>query len=132
LVSLPIFIPPIAPQSPSSIIWGWYNRPVVAAVPSGLNLTPLTIIKTTIVMGGELGQQVFISRMGSYFSQCHYLQMASRIPEGSYRISTRWLSGRGMKLTTHLHLLLHGSESSSNHQFLSYSQILQYFMEPEK
>jgi hypothetical protein len=29
---VPIFIPPIAPQSPSSIISGWYNRPVVAAV----------------------------------------------------------------------------------------------------
>jgi hypothetical protein len=29
---LPIFIPPISPQSPSPIIWGWYNRPVVAAV----------------------------------------------------------------------------------------------------
>jgi hypothetical protein len=28
----PIFIPPIAPQSPSSIIWGLYNRPEVAAV----------------------------------------------------------------------------------------------------
>jgi hypothetical protein len=32
-VSLPIFIPPIYPQSPSPIIRGWYNRPVVAAVP---------------------------------------------------------------------------------------------------
>jgi hypothetical protein len=42
---LQIFIPPIAPQSPSSIIWGCYNRPVVAAVPSGLSLTPLRIIK---------------------------------------------------------------------------------------
>jgi hypothetical protein len=41
---LPILIPPIAPQSPSSIIWGWYNRPVVAAVPSGLSLTPVRII----------------------------------------------------------------------------------------
>jgi hypothetical protein len=41
--SLPIFIPSNAPQSPSSIIWGWYNRPVVAAVPSGLSLTPLSI-----------------------------------------------------------------------------------------
>jgi hypothetical protein len=30
---LPIFIPPISPQSPSLIIRGWYNRPVVAAVP---------------------------------------------------------------------------------------------------
>jgi hypothetical protein len=29
---LPIFIPPIAPQSPSPILWGWYNRPEVAAV----------------------------------------------------------------------------------------------------
>jgi hypothetical protein len=42
---LSIFIPPIAPQSPSSIIWGWYNRPIVAAVPSGLSLTPLRIKK---------------------------------------------------------------------------------------
>jgi hypothetical protein len=23
---LPIFIPPISPQSPSPIIWGWYNK----------------------------------------------------------------------------------------------------------
>jgi hypothetical protein len=42
---LPTFIPPIAPQSPSSIIRGWYNRPVVAAVPSGLSLTQVRIIK---------------------------------------------------------------------------------------
>jgi hypothetical protein len=42
-----MFIPPISPQSPSSIIWGWYNRPVVAAVPSGLSLTPLTTTTTT-------------------------------------------------------------------------------------
>jgi hypothetical protein len=33
---LPIFIPPIAPQSPSSIIWGLYNKPEVAAVPRDL------------------------------------------------------------------------------------------------
>jgi hypothetical protein len=38
---LPIFLPPIAPQSQSPIIWGWYNRPVVAAVPSGFSLTTL-------------------------------------------------------------------------------------------
>jgi hypothetical protein len=30
---LPIFIPPISPQSPPPIIRGWYNRPVVATVP---------------------------------------------------------------------------------------------------
>jgi hypothetical protein len=35
---LPILIPPTAPHS-SSIIRGWYNRPVVADVPSGLSLT---------------------------------------------------------------------------------------------
>jgi hypothetical protein len=47
---LPIFIPPISPQSPSSIIWGWYNRPVVAAVPSGLSLTPLRIVIILLTM----------------------------------------------------------------------------------
>jgi hypothetical protein len=47
---MPIFIPPIAPQSPSSIIWGWYNRSVVAAVPSGLSLTPLRIIKLSLLL----------------------------------------------------------------------------------
>jgi hypothetical protein len=41
---LPFVIPPVAPQSPSCIIWGWYNGPVVAAVPSGLSLTPRRII----------------------------------------------------------------------------------------
>jgi hypothetical protein len=29
---MPIFIPPISSQSPSPIIRGWCNRPVVAAV----------------------------------------------------------------------------------------------------
>jgi hypothetical protein len=48
---LPILIPPAAPQLPSSIIWGWYNRPVVAALPSGLSLTPLRII--IIYMGAR-------------------------------------------------------------------------------
>jgi hypothetical protein len=36
--------PTNSPQSPSSIIWGWYNRQVVAAVPSGLSPTQLRII----------------------------------------------------------------------------------------
>jgi hypothetical protein len=47
---LPIFIPPIAPKSPSSIIWGLYNRPKVAAVPSGLSPTPLMIIIIIIII----------------------------------------------------------------------------------
>jgi hypothetical protein len=54
---LPIFIPSISPQSPSSIIWGLYNRPAVAAVPSGLSLTPLTII---IIMVERLTRTVDI------------------------------------------------------------------------
>jgi hypothetical protein len=37
---LPILIPPTAPQSSSSIIRGWYSRPTMADVPSGLSLTP--------------------------------------------------------------------------------------------
>jgi hypothetical protein len=47
---LPIFIPPIAPQSSSSIIWGLYNRPEVAAVPSGLGPTPLIKKKGNVLM----------------------------------------------------------------------------------
>jgi hypothetical protein len=34
---------------PSSIIWGLYNRPEVAAVPSGLSPTPLIIIIIIII-----------------------------------------------------------------------------------
>jgi hypothetical protein len=51
---LPIFITPIAPQSPSSIICGWYNRPVVAAVPSRLSFTPLRrITRVQIPLRGK-------------------------------------------------------------------------------
>jgi hypothetical protein len=39
----PVLVPPIAPQSPPHV-WGWYSRPVMAAVRSGLSLTPLIII----------------------------------------------------------------------------------------
>jgi hypothetical protein len=39
--------------------WGWYNRPVVAAVPSGLSLTPLTTIKNKrIPRSGRKGAAV--------------------------------------------------------------------------
>jgi hypothetical protein len=41
---LPIFTPLIPPQSTSSIIWGLYNRPEMAVVPSGLSPTPLILI----------------------------------------------------------------------------------------
>jgi hypothetical protein len=45
VLSLPIFITQVVPQSPSSIIWSSYNSPVVTAETSGLSLTPLRIIK---------------------------------------------------------------------------------------
>jgi hypothetical protein len=41
---LPIFIPPIAPQSPSFSRLGLYNRPEVAAVPGDVSPTPQIII----------------------------------------------------------------------------------------
>jgi hypothetical protein len=52
---LPILIPPTTPHS-SSIIWVWYNRPVVAAVPSGLshlNLPPQKRTKGPNLVDGE-------------------------------------------------------------------------------
>jgi hypothetical protein len=45
---LSIFIPPIAPQSHSSIIWGLYSRPEVAAVRRGLSPTPVIIISISV------------------------------------------------------------------------------------
>jgi hypothetical protein len=47
---LPTFIPPIASESPSYIIRNRYNKSLVAAVPSGLSLTPLIIIITIIII----------------------------------------------------------------------------------
>jgi hypothetical protein len=46
--SLPIFIPPISPQSLSSVVWGWYNSQILAPVPSELSLTPLRIINNNV------------------------------------------------------------------------------------
>jgi hypothetical protein len=59
---LSIFIPTIAPQSPSYVIWGWYNGPIVAAVPSGLSFTPLIIKKIM-----NTNHVVFVSSFPSYY-----------------------------------------------------------------
>jgi hypothetical protein len=61
-----IFIPPIA-QSPSSTIWDGYNRPVVAAVPSWLSLTPLRtiiIIKILRIRDPFLNSKLRIGQLG--------------------------------------------------------------------
>jgi hypothetical protein len=47
---LPTFFPPIAPQSPSSITWGWYNKPITATVPNALGLTKIIIIIMMMMM----------------------------------------------------------------------------------
>jgi hypothetical protein len=61
---LSIFIPPIAPQSPSSIIWGWYERPTVVAVPSGLSLIPLRTKKEpgVLIMCPKLKQSTHMTQ----------------------------------------------------------------------
>jgi hypothetical protein len=46
---LPIFTPPIAQQSLSPIIWGWYNRPEVAAV-QGTWSHPTSIKKILVLV----------------------------------------------------------------------------------
>jgi hypothetical protein len=48
---LPIYIPPIYPQSPSPITRGWYNKPVVAAVPK----VPTPRIKKKLFILQETG-----------------------------------------------------------------------------
>jgi hypothetical protein len=65
---LPIFIPPIAPQSPSSIIWGLYNRPEVAAVPTGLSPTPLkknTSLLSLLSLGYDHGLLDYLRQVTS-------------------------------------------------------------------
>jgi hypothetical protein len=56
--SLPIFILPIASQSPTSIISSWYNRPVEAVVLSGLSLIPVRII--IIIKKNKMGVGCFV------------------------------------------------------------------------
>jgi hypothetical protein len=68
---LPIFILLTAPQSPSSIIWGLYNRPEVAAVPSGLSSTPQKKVPSLIVLS-----RMFPFRfLASYFLASWYLPL---------------------------------------------------------
>jgi hypothetical protein len=58
LTPLPIFIPPISPQSQSPIIRGWYNRPV-----SGRSTkSPIAQIKKkNIDSGSKCSLQIYIS-----------------------------------------------------------------------
>jgi hypothetical protein len=53
LFPLPILIPPTAPQSSSSIIRGWYNRPDSGRRTSGLSLTPPQSRTDGVMEGGS-------------------------------------------------------------------------------
>jgi hypothetical protein len=66
LFPLPIFIPPISPQSPSPIIRGWYNRPVGAAALKA----PQYKLKKCGICGRQSGT-------GSRFSVCHIHHLTS-------------------------------------------------------
>jgi hypothetical protein len=94
---LAIFIPPTAPQSPSSIIWDWYNRPVVAAVPSRLNLIPLRIIKRIklpthiwILYNTDHLNSNFNSSIWNYCLQIHFLNIRQKysLPFKLYFVSS--------------------------------------------
>jgi hypothetical protein len=66
-------MPPIAPQSPSSIIWGLYNRPEVAAVPR--DLVPPHQLKKSEGLNGDilLGRHVvYIDRYGGRVNTTYY------------------------------------------------------------
>jgi hypothetical protein len=78
-------MPPTAPQLPSSIIRGWYNRPVVATVASGLtptenNNNTVQILMSDLLNSSSWSQCVtsnivlrenvaFIFRVGDYAKQ---------------------------------------------------------------
>jgi hypothetical protein len=47
---LPIRIPPIAPQSSSSVIWGWYNRPNSGSSTKWTQSHPMRIIIIIIII----------------------------------------------------------------------------------
>jgi hypothetical protein len=80
---LPIRIPPLAAHSPSSIIWGLYNRPAVAAVPSGLSPTPLIII--LIINNNKIVKSIIfcdapcsLVQYYQYFEGMHFLYLQGR------------------------------------------------------
>jgi hypothetical protein len=61
----PVFILPIAPQSPS-VIWGWYNRPVVAAEPNGLCLNHTKNNKKILVTAHNYSTQYSAQSKSEY------------------------------------------------------------------
>jgi hypothetical protein len=69
LFPLPIFIPPIAPHSPSPIIWGCYNRPEVAAVQE-LSPTPLAI-KKNICVGVQALFKLHLRNLRGWIAHIH-------------------------------------------------------------
>jgi hypothetical protein len=52
-------------------IWGWYNRPIVVAVLSGLSLTPLRIIIKNGNLGRERNKKIETDIRTNEFGQDH-------------------------------------------------------------
>jgi hypothetical protein len=72
---MPIFIPPISSESPSPIIRGWYNTPVVAAVPK---VPPRSLTKITMLQAVRKRVRFRIS-----FDFFNWLNWRAGWPEGS-------------------------------------------------
>jgi hypothetical protein len=77
------FIPPVSPQSSSPIIRGWYNKPVVAAVPK----SPTAQIKNKITGSTNEGSE-FESRLNEEFFLLHVFQTVSGVHPISYPMGT--------------------------------------------
>jgi hypothetical protein len=83
-----MFIPPISPQSPSPIIRGWNNRPVVAAVPKvpprklkkkkkiGLGISSAPSQKLT---DEYLWNFVFVVPIGSGLPTLHFTRRSNKM-----------------------------------------------------
>jgi hypothetical protein len=80
---LPIFISPIAPQSPSSIIWGLYNRPEGAAVPRDL------VLRCVHITRARAGARQACAPLAARKSSSTLLQLLARFRSVRIRIFTR-------------------------------------------
>jgi hypothetical protein len=76
---LQIFISPIAPQSASSIIWIWYNRSTVAALPSGPKNNGLGII---IIIKIFVADTLIVVLLGFLFKHFKYVAFISLVDVG--------------------------------------------------
>jgi hypothetical protein len=90
---LPIFIPPVSRQSPSPIICGWYNRPVVAAVPRDSVSTPTKNKIKKLVSSREWRSVMYFLRL---------IHSATSLTE-MYRGKAKQIRERDVKMLANFH-----------------------------